>query len=100
MSADPARAQIARLEMPAWVAQDPARRDLLHAVVWRQCQVLGGYPYVLARAHELALISTDERRSLEEMVMGALRRRGVDARASEKAWYKALTGGARRRHRL
>jgi hypothetical protein len=46
------------------------------------------------------LISTDERRSLEEMVMGALRRRGVDARPSEKAWYKALTGGARRRHRL
>jgi hypothetical protein len=100
VSADRARAQIARLEMPAWVAQDPVRRDLLHGVVWRQCQVLGGYPYVLARAHELALISTDERHSLEDMVMGALRRRGVDARPSEKAWYKALTGGARRRHRL
>lgn len=99
-STDRARTHIARLEMPSWVALDPVRRNLLHAVVWQQCQVLGGYPYVLARAHELALISTDERRSLEEMVMGALRRRGVDARPSEKAWYKALTGGARRRHRL
>jgi hypothetical protein len=99
-SADPTRPQIARLEMPSWVAQDPVRRDLLHAVVWQQCQVLGGYPYVLARAHELALISSDERRSLEEMVISALRRRGVDAQPSEKARYKALTGGARRRHSL
>jgi hypothetical protein len=86
--------------MPAWVGQDPARRDLLHAVAWQQCRVLGGYPYVLARAHELALISSDERRDLEEMVSGALRRRGLDPRPSEKAWQKQLTGGARRRHRL
>jgi NurA-like 5'-3' nuclease len=61
---------------------------------------VGGYPYVLARAHELALISTDERRDLEEMVVGALRRRGLDPRPSEKAWQKGLTGGAKRRHRL
>ncbi len=96
----PARSLVARLEMPVWVAQDPARRDLLHAVVWQQCRVLGSYPYVLARAHELALISTDERRDLEEMVSGALRRRGMNPRPSEKAWQKELTGGAKRRHRL
>jgi hypothetical protein len=100
ISADPMKPQLARLEMPSWVASDAARRDLLHAVVWQQCQVVGGYPYVLARAHELALISTEERSDLEEMVMGALRRRGVDARPSEKARQKALTGGGRRRHRL
>jgi len=94
------RPLIARLEMPCWVAQDPARRDLLHAVVWQQSRVLSGYPYVLARAHELAVISTDERRDLEEMVVGALRRRGLDARPSEKAWQKQMTGGARRRHHL
>jgi hypothetical protein len=86
--------------MPVWVAQDPKRRDLLQAVIWQQCQVVGGYPYVLARAHELALISSDERRDLEQMVIGALRRRGLDPRPSEKAWQKTLTGGARRRHRL
>jgi hypothetical protein len=89
-----------RLELPCWVGQDPEGRDLLHAVVWQQCQVVGGYPYVLARAHELALISTDERGDLEEMVIGALRRRGLDPRPSEKAWQKGLTGGAKRRHRL
>jgi hypothetical protein len=100
VSAEPTLPLIVRLEMPSWVAQDPARRDLLHAVIWQQCQVVGGYPYVLARAHELALISTDERRDLEEMVIGALRRRGLSARPSEKAWQKSLTGGVRRRHRL
>jgi hypothetical protein len=100
VSADPDRPTIARLELPCWVGQDPEGRDLLHAVVWQQCQVVGGYPYVLARAHELALISTDERGDLEEMVIGALRRRGLDPRPSEKAWQKGLTGGAKRRHRL
>mgnify|MGYP001813021346 CR=1 FL=1 len=93
-----AQPMIVRMEMPGWVALDPTRRDLLHATVWQQCRVIGGYPYVLARAHELALISTDERRSLEEMVIGALRRRGVDAQPSNKARQKALTGGARRRY--
>lgn len=99
-SNNPARPLIARLEIPAWVGQDRARRDLLHAVVWQQCQVVGGYPYVLARAHELALISTDERSDLEQMVIGALHRRGLDPHPSEKARQKELTGGAKRRHRL
>jgi hypothetical protein len=97
---DRERALIARLEMPVWVAQDPARRDLLHAAIWQQSQIVGSYPYVLARAHEMALISSDERRDLEEMVIGALRRQGLDARPSEKAWHKGLTGGAKRRHRI
>jgi hypothetical protein len=100
VSQDPARPLIARLEVPSWVGQDPLCRDLLHAVVWQQCQIVGGYPYVLARAHELALISTDERRDLQEMVVGALRRRGLDPRPSEKARQKELTGGFRRRHSL
>jgi hypothetical protein len=100
VSADPAQPLLVRLEVPCWVGEDRARLDLLHGVVWQQCQVMGGYPYVLARAHELALISTDERRDLEEMVVGALRRRGLNPRPSEKAWQKGLTGGARRRHHL
>lgn len=97
---DPEHPLIARLELPVWVGQDPARLELLHAVIWQQCQVVGGYPYVLARAHELALISTDERSDLEQMVTGALRRRGLDPHPSEKARQKSLTGGAKRRHRL
>ena len=100
VSNDLARPLIARLEMPTWVGQDSARRDLLHATIWQQCQIVSGYPYVLARAHELALVSTDERRDLEEMVSAALRRRGLDPRPSEKAWQKQLTGGAKRRHNL
>jgi len=100
VGAHPARPLIARVEMPAWTAQDPARCDLLHAAIWQQCQIVGGYPYVLARAHELALISTDERRDLEQMVIGVLRRQGLDPRPSEKAWQKSLTGGAKRSHRL
>jgi hypothetical protein len=100
VSDDPSRPLIVRIESPGWVGENQQALDLLHAAVCQQCGIVGTYPYVLARAHELALISSDERRDLETMVVGALRRQGLEVRTSEKAWQKALTGGTKRRHRL
>jgi len=92
--------EIARLEVPAWVANHPRLLDLVHAVVIDQCRVPGGYPYVLARAHEQALVTTRERRHLEGMVVAALIRQGIVPRPSRKARLKELTGSPQRRHRL
>jgi hypothetical protein len=100
VSDDPPQPLIVRIEIPRWVGENPPALDLLHAAVCQQCGIVGTYPYVLARAHELALISSDERRDLETMVAGALRRQGLEVYTSEKAWQKALTGGGKRRHRL
>ncbi|MDX1520166.1 MAG: DNA double-strand break repair nuclease NurA, partial [Anaerolineae bacterium] len=49
--------QLARIEIPAWLASNPDAVDLLHAAIVRQARLTGGYPYVLARADELAIIS-------------------------------------------
>ena len=41
---------LARVEIPAWVAEDPDKLDTLHAALIQQCRTLGGraYPYAAA----------------------------------------------------
>lgn len=89
---------IARVEVPTWVAEDPARLDALHAAIVEQCRTTG-IPYPLVRAHELALVSQDDRRTLEGLVQGTLVRHGISALSSQKAQTKRWTA-RRRRHRL
>jgi len=91
--------EIARIEIPEWVYQSPALLDRLHGAVMAQCRLVTPYPYVLARAHELAVITTDERRQLESFIESALLRHGVQGRPSQKALLKSLTGGAKKSFR-
>lgn len=69
--------EIARVEIPAWVADDPAQLDLVHAIIYDQCQRGRGYPSVLQEAHEQAVIGADERRVVEQLVEEALARLGI-----------------------
>jgi hypothetical protein len=89
---------IARLEAPAWIAKHTARLNLLHSAVVAQARITGDYPYALARADELAYISSQERAAFEDLVVTALLRAGVRSVPSPKAYYKQLT--RRRTHRL
>ncbi len=82
---------IARVEIPCWVAENPDALRLTHAGIVAQCRILGGFPYVLARADELAYISGPEREQLEEMVGNALMSAGIVPAPSPKAYYKGLT---------
>jgi len=82
---------VARVEVPAWVANDAEKLNLLHGAIIAQARITGDYPYALARADELAYISSQERAALEDMVMTALIRAGVQSVPSPKAHYKRLT---------
>jgi len=86
------------VEVPEWVAQDTAKLDLVHLALVEQSRVSDGFPYVLMRAHELAVVSLSERRSFDEMVMGALIRQKLRPGISQKAQGKAWTGAGRRRY--
>ena len=83
---------LVRVEIPGWVAKDPERLSLLHATLLRQARLAGGYPYVLARAHELAVIPPNEREALETMLAVSLRKQGLAADASMKQNNKNLLG--------
>ena len=90
---------LARVEVPAWVAHDSARLDMLHAVLVEQCRILGAraYPYLLHRAHETAVVSLQERDQLTQMILLELRQRGVAIEgASQKQAAKDLPGRTRR----
>ena len=87
---------IARIEVPGWVASDPARLDLAQAAIHANCEPTS-YPYVLARAHELAVVGQAEKGDLEQMLFQTLLRNGLMPEVSFKAANKLLTGGGRRR---
>jgi hypothetical protein len=90
--------QIARVEIPAWVAEDPDSLGRVHAGILKECLVTG-IPYVLVRAHELAVVTQHDRGALEALIAGALLRQGIAPRISQKSATKRWTA-ARRRHRL
>ncbi len=87
--------EIVRVEVPQWVGQDRQLLSLLHAVIHDQCQRSPGfppYPPALLEAHEQAVISTSERRLVEEMVERALGQHGHRIIRSAKDYSKRRRG--------
>lgn len=73
------RPWLARVEIPAWVAEESQKLDALHAALIDQCQIMGTrpYPYLLHRAHETAVVTLEERDQVTQMIALELRQRGV-----------------------
>jgi hypothetical protein len=88
-------AAIARFEVPGWIASNPAKLDLAQAAIYTNCEPTS-YPYVLARAHELAVVGGAEKEGLEQMLFQVMLRNGLMPEISFKATNKLLTGGGRR----
>jgi hypothetical protein len=87
--------QIVRVEIPAWVGENPTYLERVHAGLVEQTR-LTGIPYVLIRAHELAVVGMAERQALDQMMNQILLEHGLDARISQKAQSKRWTGRRRR----
>jgi hypothetical protein len=85
--------ELARIEIPKWVAQDPAQVDLVHTLVYDQCVKGDGYPVALARAHEQAVVRSHDRRAFQRMVEGSLLRADVRTGSSAKADSKTFSRG-------
>lgn len=89
---------LARVEVPGWVAQDKALLNALHAVLVKQNSVLGDYtyPYVLHRAHEIALVKFEEHEQVAQLLINELRAMGVEpGELSQKQAAKNLPGRRR-----
>jgi hypothetical protein len=82
--------EIARVEVPPWTADDPAQLDLVQAVVLDQVQKGLGYPNALARAHEQALVSGQDRLAFEYLREAMETREGVPPQTSEKLHSKRV----------
>jgi len=83
--------ELARIEVPQWVALRGDLVDLVHAVIIEQCQLNNGYPYVLTRADEQAIVLGEERLALETMIGRAMARHGLPPpELSRKAQQKQI----------
>jgi len=91
---------LARVEIPAWVAEDKEKVGLLHAVLLEQCKHLGAvpYPYALHRSHEIALVSMMDKDQIEKMISREMISQGMTPPApSNKQFAKNLAGRTRNR---
>lgn len=87
--------EVVRIEAPQWVMRDEKMLNLVHALVYDQCQRSPDYPPyppALQEAHEQAVITTAERRLVEELVERALAERGLPYPRSAKDRSKRARG--------
>jgi hypothetical protein len=87
--------EIARVEVPRWVAADQGLLERVHAVLHQQCSLSGRmppYPPVLHEAHEAAVISTQEREAVRQLVEERLQRLGLPTFRPAKSFHKRHRG--------
>ena len=82
--------EIARVEIPAWVAKDKANVDLIHSLILDQCNKGPTYPIVLMEAHEQAVISTKDRAYFLNLMESSMESKGITFYTSQKDRSKRL----------
>jgi hypothetical protein len=89
---------LVKVEIPGWMVCFEDRINLLHAAILRETRVLDPhpYPYILHRAHELAVIHMDEHEEVERLLMEAYSKEGIPlGMQSNKQANKMITGRER-----
>ncbi len=76
--------EIARVEVPQWVAEDESLLALGHSLILDQCRRGQGYPVAISEAHEQAVITGRDRELFKRMVAESLERKGLPTYTSEK----------------
>ena len=80
--------EIARVEVPAWVAGNEQLLGLTHAALLAQCDKGQGYPVALAEAHEQAVVTGQDRQQFQFLVDQVLAAHRLPTFTSEKARSK------------
>jgi len=81
-------AEIARVEIPAWVAADKELLDKVHVGVYDQAVKGQGYPVALSEAHERAIVRGPEREAFFRLVEQSFIRQNVPVLQTRKAMSK------------
>jgi len=64
--------EVARIEIPKWVADDQVLLEQMHCVVLDQCRRGQGYPVALSEAHEQAVVTIGDRQNFWQLVEAGL----------------------------
>ena len=85
-------AEIARVEIPGWVAEDEEMLGLVHACVCDQAEKGQGYPVSLAEAHERAVVRGADREAFYRFLRDTLVKNDIRTGVSTKSLKKRHTG--------
>ena len=80
--------EIARVEIPRWVAMDESRLTLVHTLILDQCQRGQGYPVALSEAHEKAVVTGADREYFWQLVESSLVEENIPSLSSAKSRSK------------
>jgi hypothetical protein len=92
---DSRHAWLVRVEIPKWVADEAESLNRLQAALLEQCSSMGAkpYPYILHRAHEIAVVKFEEKAQVEQRLEMELRQSGGETdEISAKQSAKNLKG--------
>ena len=76
--------EIARIELPSWVSNDPNLLQLSHSLIIDQCEKGMGYPVSIMESHEQAVINTNDRENFKMLLDRLLAEQGVNYNTSQK----------------
>ena len=76
--------EIARIEVPEWVATDERLLAMSHTLILDQCRRGMGYPVAIAEAHEQAVVTGQDREAFKQLLEDALTRQRLPVYTSEK----------------
>lgn len=82
--------EIARVEIPEWVASNETLLSLTHVLILDQCERGLGYPVAISEAHQQAVITGRDRQRFRELVDMSLADRGLSTFTSEKSLSKRM----------
>ncbi|MFC1987997.1 DNA double-strand break repair nuclease NurA [Chloroflexota bacterium] len=80
--------EIARVEIPKWVAENESLLNLTHTLILDQCQRGQGYPVALSEAHEQAVVTMADRDTFWQLVESSLVEEHLPTPTSAKSFSK------------
>ncbi|MDD3678499.1 MAG: DNA double-strand break repair nuclease NurA [Dehalococcoidales bacterium] len=80
--------EIARIEIPEWIARNDTLLDITHTLILDQCHKGQGYPVALSEAHEQAVVTAADRESLQALVEASLSGKNIQVNKSAKSSSK------------
>ncbi len=80
--------EIARIEIPQWVAENETLLNLTHGLTLDQCQRGHGYPVALSEAHEQAVVTGADRENFWELVESLMVAEHLPGSTSAKSFSK------------
>jgi hypothetical protein len=92
--------QIARVDIPRFVAEDDAAVSAVHSLIYDQCNILGGYPYIITRADEQAVVTFRDKEHLDTMIGNKMQQYDMTAGITAKQSTKNIARAGKSRHEV